>query len=252
VSGNGIESPGLVQIHKILAGLLDHYNFLGNKLALEMVVDEAAFFNKWIDDIYGNEGEAHWVQMLEVEYEGMEEVLFNLYAATGDDQWAEYPHPPLGYQVSIRLYRPRTPTLNSLQLIEPFTLSICRLAAENPTTKGQRSDLARDLAGDPTAAHTGVLPPPIAPPQTASRGPGVSDALRGVPGIAEGGGARPAPVSGSSQPPEEISPAQPYVSNLEDRPPHPLPYSGVDLGSGACVLVTASKTMPISSDEIIF
>jgi len=33
-----------VQIHKIMAGLLDHYNFLGNKLALQMVVDEATFF----------------------------------------------------------------------------------------------------------------------------------------------------------------------------------------------------------------
>lgn len=70
-----------------MAGLLDHYNFLGNKLALEMAVDEAKFFQDFVRNVLETQGEDHWLQMLEVEYGGMEEVLFNLYEATGDDQW---------------------------------------------------------------------------------------------------------------------------------------------------------------------
>lgn len=70
-----------------MAGLLDHYNFLGNKLALEMVVDEAKFFHGYLVDILQKEGRDHWLQMLEVEYGGMEEVLYNLYEATQDMQW---------------------------------------------------------------------------------------------------------------------------------------------------------------------
>ena len=70
-----------------MAGLLDHYNFLGNELALRMTVDMATYFQDYIQDILSKEGEAHWIQMLEVEYGGMEEVLFNLYDATGDQQW---------------------------------------------------------------------------------------------------------------------------------------------------------------------
>ena len=78
-----------LQIHKIMAGLLDHYTFLGNELALQMVVDEATFFLGYIEDVMGNEGKDHWLQMLEVEYGGMEELLFNLFAATSDIKWAK-------------------------------------------------------------------------------------------------------------------------------------------------------------------
>ncbi len=70
-----------------MAGLLDHHTFLGNKLALEMVVDEAKYFQSYLVDILSNEGKDHWVQMLDVEYGGMEEVLFKLYQATEDQQW---------------------------------------------------------------------------------------------------------------------------------------------------------------------
>ena len=77
----------LLQIHKLMAGLLDHYNFLDNKLALDIVVEEAEYFRKYLEDILGDEGKDHWLQMLETEYGGMEEVLFNLYQATQDDRW---------------------------------------------------------------------------------------------------------------------------------------------------------------------
>ena len=70
-----------------MAGLLDHYNFLGDKLALEMVVDEAEYFQNYVQDVLNKEGRDHWIQMLEVEFGGMEEVLFNLYQATQHKQW---------------------------------------------------------------------------------------------------------------------------------------------------------------------
>lgn len=70
-----------------MAGLLDHYNFLGNQIARQMVVDMAKYFQRYIQSIIDEEGEEHWTQMLEIEYGGMEEVLFNLYDATGNQQW---------------------------------------------------------------------------------------------------------------------------------------------------------------------
>ena len=55
-----------------------------------MVGQEASFFHNYIQDVLNNEGEAHWIQMLECEYGGMEEMLFNLYGATGEKKWAKY------------------------------------------------------------------------------------------------------------------------------------------------------------------
>lgn len=71
-----------------MAGLLDQYLFLGNELALQMVIDEAKYFEAYIQDIVTHEGPAHWTQMLEIEYGGMEEVLFNLFDVTKDERWS--------------------------------------------------------------------------------------------------------------------------------------------------------------------
>lgn len=65
-----------------MAGLLDHYLFLGNGLALQMAIEEAIYFQKWQAGIVNKEGLDHWFQMLENEFGGMEEVLWNLFAAT--------------------------------------------------------------------------------------------------------------------------------------------------------------------------
>lgn len=73
-----------------MAGLLDHYTFLDNKLSLQMVEEEAEFFLSYIEDIQSKEGKDHWIKMLDNEYGGMEEVLFNLYGATGNETWAKY------------------------------------------------------------------------------------------------------------------------------------------------------------------
>lgn len=72
-----------------MAGLLDHYTFLQDELALQMVEDEATFFLSYVEDILSEEGQDHWIKMLETEYGGMEEVLFNLYAATGNTTWSK-------------------------------------------------------------------------------------------------------------------------------------------------------------------
>ena len=73
---------GAVQIHKLMAGLLDAHLFMGNDVALTMVKEEAAFFLCYIDNVIAVNGTAHWHQMLEDEFGGMNEVLFNLYDVT--------------------------------------------------------------------------------------------------------------------------------------------------------------------------
>ena len=73
-----------MQIHKIMAGLLDTYLFMSDDLALQMVIDEAKFFQAWIEGVIESKGYDHWVTMLDVEFGGMAEVLYNLYSTTND------------------------------------------------------------------------------------------------------------------------------------------------------------------------
>lgn len=74
------------QIHKLVAGLLDAHLFAGSGLALAMAAEEAAFFTRYIDEVIAVNGSAHWHQMLEDEFGGMNEVLFNLYGVTRDPE----------------------------------------------------------------------------------------------------------------------------------------------------------------------
>ncbi|CAL8460830.1 g361 [Coccomyxa elongata] len=73
-------------IHKIMAGLLDAYNFLGVEVALKMVEDEAEYFRGYYDRVIAVNGTDHWLRMLETEFGGMNEVLFNLYDITNDPE----------------------------------------------------------------------------------------------------------------------------------------------------------------------
>jgi hypothetical protein len=75
-----------VQIHKVMAGLLDQYLFLDNGLALQMVADEAAFFLRYIDETIAVNGTSHWYMMLNNEFGGMNEVMINLYDITKDPE----------------------------------------------------------------------------------------------------------------------------------------------------------------------
>src|SRR5579872_673380 len=72
-------------IHKIMAGMFDMYQHCGNKQALEVLQGMAS----WADEWTGAKTEEHMQDILNTEYGGMNEVLYNLTAATGDDRWAK-------------------------------------------------------------------------------------------------------------------------------------------------------------------
>ena len=74
----------LYTLHKIMAGLLDMKTQAGNKQALEVLVKLAA----WVDAWTAAKTEEHMQDILNTEYGGMNEVLYNLAAVTGDDRWA--------------------------------------------------------------------------------------------------------------------------------------------------------------------
>jgi uncharacterized protein len=71
-------------IHKIMAGMFDMYQLSGNQQALEVLQG----MSKWADTYTASKSEAHMQDILNTEYGGMNEVLYNLAAATGDEKWA--------------------------------------------------------------------------------------------------------------------------------------------------------------------
>lgn len=71
-------------IHKIMAGLLDMYQLTGNAQALDVLVGMANWTDKWTAPI----PEPHMQMVLDTEYGGMNEVLYNLAAVKNDDAFA--------------------------------------------------------------------------------------------------------------------------------------------------------------------
>jgi DUF1680 family protein len=67
-------------LHKIMAGLLDMYTLGGNAQALDALKGMAAWTRGWSQPL----SEAAMARVLEVEYGGMNELLYNLSAVTGD------------------------------------------------------------------------------------------------------------------------------------------------------------------------
>lgn len=72
-------------IHKIMAGMLDMYQHCSNRQALEVLQGMANWAGKWSAPI----SVEHMQDILNTEYGGMNEVLYNLTAATGEDQYAK-------------------------------------------------------------------------------------------------------------------------------------------------------------------
>jgi uncharacterized protein len=70
--------------HKIMAGHLDMYVHCGNEQALATAEKMAAWADAWAQPFT----EEQFQQILRVEYGGMQETLFNLYAVTGKPQYA--------------------------------------------------------------------------------------------------------------------------------------------------------------------
>ena len=79
---NGLWSPWYV-LHKDFAGLRDAYRFTGNQAALAIEIKFAA----WAEGILSKLSGAQVQRMLNTEFGGMNEVLADLYADTGDARW---------------------------------------------------------------------------------------------------------------------------------------------------------------------
>jgi DUF1680 family protein len=72
-------------IHKIFAGMIDMNQFAGNQQALQVAEGIA----NWADEWSGSKSEDHMQQILNVEFGGMAESLYNLAALTNNDRWAK-------------------------------------------------------------------------------------------------------------------------------------------------------------------
>jgi len=79
---NGMWSPWYVE-HKIFAGLRDAYRLTGNRTALDVEVK----FAGWVDGILSPLTPEQIQRMLATEFGGMNEVMADLYADTGDPRW---------------------------------------------------------------------------------------------------------------------------------------------------------------------
>lgn len=79
---NGLWSPWYT-LHKTFAGLRDAYRHTGNKTALDIEVG----FARWAERHLAPMSEEQVQKMLGTEFGGMNEVLADLYADTGDHRW---------------------------------------------------------------------------------------------------------------------------------------------------------------------
>jgi DUF1680 family protein len=84
---NGLWSPWYT-LHKTFAGLRDAYRFTGNRTALELETKYAA----WAESIMLKLNDEQTQKMLNTEFGGMNEVLADLYADTGDQRWLTLSH----------------------------------------------------------------------------------------------------------------------------------------------------------------
>jgi hypothetical protein len=75
-------------LHKIMAGMYDLYVHTGNEQALGALEGIASWTANWAGDL----NDAHMARVLEREYGGMNEVLCNLYAVTGDRKHLDLAH----------------------------------------------------------------------------------------------------------------------------------------------------------------
>jgi uncharacterized protein len=83
-AGTNVWAP-FYTLHKIMAGLFDMYSYCGNAQALDVLKGMARWTRGWVDPL----GEAHMARVLEREYGGMNDVLYNLSAATGDRSYRQ-------------------------------------------------------------------------------------------------------------------------------------------------------------------
>ena len=75
-------------LHKIMAGLLDMHTLAGNAQALDVLQGMARWTGRWAQPL----GDEHMARVLEREYGGMNELLYNLAAVTARDSYRELAH----------------------------------------------------------------------------------------------------------------------------------------------------------------
>ena len=75
-------------LHKIMAGLLDVHEHCGDAQALDIALGMTGWVRKWADRL----GDAEMARLLQVEYGGMNEVLYDLHAVTGERSHADLAH----------------------------------------------------------------------------------------------------------------------------------------------------------------
>ena len=84
---NGLWSPWYT-LHKTYAGLRDAYRHTGNRTALDVEVK----FAEWAERVLAPLSDEQVQRMLNTEYGGMNEILADLYADTGDKRWLALSH----------------------------------------------------------------------------------------------------------------------------------------------------------------
>jgi DUF1680 family protein len=72
-------------IHKVMAGMLDMHQHCDNKQALDVLEGMSRWADEWTSPI----AEPQMQDILNTEYGGMNEVLYNLAAVANDDHWAK-------------------------------------------------------------------------------------------------------------------------------------------------------------------
>ncbi|MEP6619911.1 MAG: beta-L-arabinofuranosidase domain-containing protein [bacterium] len=85
--GRSVWAP-FYTLHKIMAGMLDVHLLTGNGQALEVVTRMATWVDRWSQPL----AESHMQRVLEREFGGMNEVLYNLSAVTGSQQTRDVAH----------------------------------------------------------------------------------------------------------------------------------------------------------------
>lgn len=81
---NGLWSPWYT-LHKTFAGLRDAFRYAGSKTALELEIK----FAEWAEHILAPLDAGQIQRMLNTEFGGMNEVMVDLYADTGDNRWLD-------------------------------------------------------------------------------------------------------------------------------------------------------------------
>lgn len=80
-----------MQLHKQLQGLLDAYKYIGNQRALQMVIRCLdGFVQPFVKSIYAQGGVDLMQYALEIEFGGMQDVIYQIYSITQNEEHKWY------------------------------------------------------------------------------------------------------------------------------------------------------------------